>query len=306
MRFQHKDIISIRDFSKEELEYLIGLAHTIEGMENRHLLLTDRILATLFYEPSTRTKLSFESAMMRLGGRTLGFSDPKASSAAKGETLSDTIKMVEQYSDVIVIRHPWEGAARLAADIALVPVINAGDGANQHPTQTLLDLYTIMKSKGRLDKLTVAMVGDLKYGRTVHSLATALSHFSVSMVFVSPAQLRMPRDLLNELSAKRIEFSETDSLAPALETADILYMTRIQKERFPDAVEYEMVRGVYVLTKAMLSIAKPELRIMHPLPRVDEIHPSVDTTEHALYFEQAHNGVIMREALLALLLGRLA
>jgi aspartate carbamoyltransferase catalytic subunit len=306
MRFKHKDIISIRDLSKEELEYLLTLATRMEGMDQRHDLLKGRILATLFYEPSTRTKLSFESAMMRLGGRTMGFSDPKASSAAKGETLSDTMKMVEAYSDIVVIRHPLEGAARLAADSISIPVINAGDGANQHPTQTLLDLYTIMRSKGSLDKLTVAMVGDLKYGRTVHSLATALSHFSVKMIFVSPTQLGMPRDLLAELQEKRIAFQETDSLAPALEAADILYMTRIQKERFPDAVEYEKVRGVYVLTKAMLGKANPKLRIMHPLPRVDEIHPSVDATEHALYFEQAKNGVIMREALLALLLGRLA
>jgi aspartate carbamoyltransferase catalytic subunit len=304
MKFIHKDIISIRDFSKEEIEYLVALAGRLEGITDRHDLLKGRILATLFYEPSTRTKLSFESAMMRLGGRTLGFSDPKGSSAAKGESLFDTLKMVEAYSDIIVIRHPLEGAARLAADSVKVPVINAGDGANQHPTQTLLDLYTIVKSKGTLSGLKVAMVGDLKYGRTTHSLACALSHFGVSMIFVSPPSLRMPRDLLAELSLKNITYTETDSLTEALENADILYMTRIQKERFPDAIEYEKVRGVYVLTEKLLAQAKPELRIMHPLPRVDEIHPDVDSTSHALYFEQAKNGVVMREALLALLLGR--
>jgi len=304
-KFTKKDIISIRDFSKDELLYILGLAKKIENMKNKEDLLKGKILATLFFEPSTRTRLSFESVMMRLGGRIIGFADPKVSSATKGETLYDTIKMVESYADVIVIRHPVEGAAYRSAETAKVPVINAGDGANQHPTQTLLDLYTIMKSKGKLDNLTVAMVGDLKYGRTVHSLASALSHFKVKMIFVAPDSLKMPRDLLKELRNKKIKYSETRKLDDAIKKSDILYMTRIQKERFPDAVEYEKVRGVYVLTKDVLSDAKRGLKVMHPLPRVDEIDMDVDETEHAVYFEQAKNGVIIREALLALLLGKI-
>ncbi len=305
MGFDKKDIISIRDFSKKEILYMLESAKKIESMQGREKLLRGKILATLFYEPSTRTRLSFESAMLRLGGSTTGFSDPKGSSVAKGETLSDTIRIVEGYSDIIVIRHPVEGAARLAADTAHVPIINAGDGANQHPTQTLLDLYTILKSKGRLDGLTVAMVGDLKYGRTVHSLAHALSLFDTRMIFVAPESLGMPDDLLDELKGKGVDLTSTASLKDAIRSADILYMTRIQKERFPDIVEYEKVKGVYVLSSAMLSSAKKGLKVMHPLPRVDEISTDVDATENAVYFEQAKNGVTMREALLAILLGRL-
>jgi len=276
--------------------YLLGLAARMEKQDKE--LLRGKILSTLFYEPSTRTKLSFESAMMRLGGRIMGFADPKISSVAKGETLHDTIKMVESYSDIIAIRHPVEGAARLAAESARIPVINAGDGANQHPTQTLLDLYTIMKSKGSLDNLTVAMVGDLKYGRTVHSLAMALSHFKTRLVFVAPDSLKMPDGLLEELT---VPYVETSDINQALK-CDIVYMTRIQKERFPDAVEYGKVKGVYVLTNSMLEKAKKDMKIMHPLPRVDEIAEDVDSTENALYFEQAKNGVVMRQAVLALLL----
>jgi len=219
--------------------------------------------------------------------------------------LYDTIKMVESYCDIIAIRHPVEGAARLAADTADIPVVNAGDGANQHPTQTLLDLYSIMKSKGKLEDLTVAMVGDLKYGRTVHSLAYALSLFGSDMIFVSPKSLRMPGDLTAELAQNKIRFSEFEDMEPALKRADILYMTRIQKERFPDNVEYEKVKGVYVLSAKMLENAKKGLKVMHPLPRVGEISRSVDSTENALYFEQAKNGVIVREAVLAMLLGKI-
>lgn len=301
LEFNKKDIISIREFSKKELLYLIELAKKIESSDNSDLL-KGKILTTLFYEPSTRTKLSFESAMKRLGGKVIGFSNPKASSAAKGETLYDTTKMVEGYSDVIVIRHPVEGAARLVAESSNVPVINAGDGANQHPTQTLLDLFTIVKSKGKLDNLTITMVGDLKYGRTVHSLACALSHFDVKLIFVSPDILKMPKDLLDELT---VPYEETSDLQEAIDKSDIVYMTRIQKERFPDPIEYEKVKGVYVLKKKMLKNAKPDVKIMHPLPRVDEIATDVDSTENAIYFEQAHNGAIMRQALLALLLGEL-
>jgi aspartate carbamoyltransferase catalytic subunit len=302
MELTRKDIISIRELSKDEILHILDSAKKIEAMKDKELLLKGRILSTLFYEPSTRTKLSFESAMMRLGGMIMGFSDPEATSHAKGETLYDTIKMVESYSDIIVIRHPNDGAAKLAADTAKIPVINAGDGANQHPSQTLLDLYTIQKSKGRLDSLTVCIVGDLKYGRTAHSLAHALSHFNVNMIFVSPPNLRMPKDILAGL---KIKFKESDNLKDALKISDIIYMTRIQKERFPDPVEYEKVKGIYILTIEALKDAKKGLKIMHPLPRVDEISPDVDDTEHALYFEQAKNGVIIREALLALLLGKL-
>jgi aspartate carbamoyltransferase catalytic subunit len=302
MEFKKKDIISIKDFSKDELLYLLELAKSMEALNGKETLLTGKVLSTVFYEPSTRTRLSFESAMCRLGGSVIGFSDPKISSVAKGESLHDTIKMLESYSDIIALRHPVEGAARWAAESARVPVINAGDGANQHPTQTLLDLYTIQKEKGGLDGLTVAMVGDLKYGRTVHSLAAALSHFKSKLIFVAPDQLRMPKE---HLSGLKVEYQETKSLNMALKVADIVYMTRIQKERFPDPVEYEKVKGVYVLTKEMLEGCKDGLKVMHPLPRVGEISECVDGTPHSIYFEQAKNGVTMRQAILALLLGKI-
>jgi len=301
MKFNKKDIISIRDFSKEEIVYLLDLAKKMENLSGKEKLLAGKVLATVFYEPSTRTRLSFETAMLKLGGTVTGFSDPNASSVAKGETLYDTMKMLDGYIDIIVLRHPIEGAARRAAETADVPVINGGDGANQHPTQTLLDLYTIVKSKGKLDGLKVAMVGDLKYGRTVHSLAAALSHFNVKLIFVAPLSLKMPDDLLGELT---VSYIETDKLEDAMQ-ADVVYMTRIQKERFPDPIDYEKVKGVYVLSEKILQNAKKGLKVMHPLPRVDEIATDVDSTENAIYFEQAKNGVTMRQALLALLLGRL-
>lgn len=302
MEFKKKDIISIKDFSKDELLYLLDLAKRMETLKGKETMLSGKVLSTVFYEPSTRTRLSFESAMCRLGGSVIGFSDPKISSVAKGESLHDTVRMLEGYSDIIALRHPVEGAARWAAETANVPVINAGDGANQHPTQTLLDLYTIMKEKGTLDNLTIAMVGDLKYGRTVHSLAAALSHFKVKLIFVAPDQLRMPKEHLSDL---KVEYQETKSINIALKASDIVYMTRIQKERFPDPVEYEKVKGVYVLTKEMLTDVKQGLKVMHPLPRVGEISECVDGTEFSLYFEQARNGVIMRQAILALLLGKI-
>jgi aspartate carbamoyltransferase catalytic subunit len=283
----------------------LSLADRIHTANYSGDLLKGRILATLFYEPSTRTRLSFESAMMRLGGRIIGFSDPKASSVAKGENVYDTIKMVESYADIIAIRHPNDGAAALAAETAHIPVINAGDGANQHPTQTLLDLYTIQKSKGRLDGLKIGLCGDLKYGRTVHSLADAMAHFKSELIFISPPELQMPREQLKELSQKGVKFKETDDLVKAMKELDILYMTRIQKERFADMVEYEKVKGCYILDLNMLASARKDMRIMHPLPRVDEIHPEVDRTEHSLYFEQAKHGVTVRMALLAMLLGKI-
>ncbi len=296
-----KDIISIRDFSKKDIDYFLELSEKIENMDHSKLL-RGKVLCNLFYEPSTRTRLSFESAMYRMGGKVTGFSDPKKSSYAKGETIYDTIKMVESYSDIVAIRSPIEGAARKSGRVAKVPVINAGDGANQHPTQTLLDLYTIKKSKGDINGLTISMVGDLKYGRTVHSLACALAHYDVKLIFVSPESLKMPDDLLEELD---IAYEETDNLNDALERSDIIYMTRIQKERFPDPIEYEKVKGVYVIRKKMLDSCKKDMKIMHPLPRVDEISEDVDNTAHALYFEQAENGVTVRMALLAYLLGAL-
>jgi aspartate carbamoyltransferase catalytic subunit len=300
-----KDIVSIRKLSKEDILYILSLADRIHTANYSGDLLKGKILATLFYEPSTRTRLSFESAMMRLGGRIIGFSDPKISSVAKGETLYDTIKMVESYSDIIAIRHPSDGAAMLAAETAKIPVINAGDGANQHPTQTLLDLYTIMKAKGRLDGLKVGMCGDLKYGRTVHSLADAMAHFKSELVFISPPELQMPKEQLKELASRGVRFRETEDLQKAMKDLDILYMTRIQKERFADLVEYEKVKGCYVLDRSMLTAAKNDMKIMHPLPRVDEISTDVDDTPYQLYFEQAKNGVTVRMALLAMLLGKI-
>lgn len=296
-----ENIISIRDLSKKDILYILDLAKKVESSDCSSML-KGRILATLFYEPSTRTRLSFVTAMQRLGGQVTGFADPKKTSAAKGETLFDTIKMVESYSDIIAIRHPLEGAARLSSEAASIPVINAGDGANQHPTQTLLDLYTILKSKGSLDKLKVAMVGDLKYGRTVHSLACALSLFDTELSFVAPASLKMPNDLLADLT---VPYKETDDLIEGIKDADIIYMTRVQKERFPDPIDYERVKGVYVLDCQVLSHCKKDAKVMHPLPRVDEIAVEVDQTDHAIYFEQAANGVIVRQALLAMLLGEL-
>jgi aspartate carbamoyltransferase catalytic subunit len=300
-----KDLISVRGLGREDILYILSVADRIHTANYSGDLLKGKILATLFYEPSTRTRLSFESAMMRLGGRIIGFSDPKVSSVAKGESLYDTIKMVESYCDIIAIRHPADGAAALAAETAHIPVMNAGDGANQHPTQTLLDLYTILKAKGRLDGLKIGMCGDLKYGRTVHSLADAMAHFRSELIFISPPELQMPREQLRELTQKGVKWRETADLQKAMKELDILYMTRIQKERFADMVEYEKVRGCYILDKAALQSARKDMRIMHPLPRVDEIHPEVDETPFALYFEQAKHGVTIRMALLALLLGKI-
>jgi len=297
-----KDIISITDLTKDQILKILELSKKIEAMKGKEKLLAGKILATVFYEPSTRTRLSFESAMLRLGGQVLGFSDPKISSVVKGETLHDTVKMLEGYSDIIVVRHRIEGAARLAAESTPIPIINAGDGANQHPTQTLLDLYTIQKSKGKFDGLTVAMVGDLKYGRTVHSLACALSLFKTKLIFVAPDSLKMPEEFLKNLA---VPYIETGDMQDALKKADVVYMTRIQKERFPDPVDYEKVKGVYVLTRELLDSAKKEIKVMHPLPRVDEITKDVDETTNAIYFEQAKNGVTVRQALLAMLLGKL-
>ena len=304
MEFKNKDIISINDFSKEELLHILKVVKQIEQKPKNNLL-RGKILAALFFEPSTRTRLSFISAMEQLGGEIIGFSNANTTSIQKGESLWDTIKMTEQYADIIVIRHPLEGSARLAAEAASIPVINGGDGSNQHPTQTILDLYTIQKTKDKLEGLHVGLVGDLKYGRTVHSLVIALSHFNPTFYFIAPDELQIPENYLDELFQKKVKYFKTSDLNRFSKELDVLYVTRIQKERFPDPLEYEKFKGVYRIDEAFLRNVKKELKIMHPLPRIDEIDKSVDNTEHAAYFEQAANGIPVRKALLALVLGKM-
>ncbi|MBU1703875.1 MAG: aspartate carbamoyltransferase [Nanoarchaeota archaeon] len=303
MDFKGKDIISIRDFSKKDILHILEVAKNMEEKSDPNLL-SGKVMASLFFEPSTRTRLSFESAMNHLGGRVIGFADAGVTSASKGETLWDTIKMVEQYSDVIVQRHLIEGAARLAAEAALIPVINAGDGANQHPTQTLLDLYTMLKTKGKLEGLNIGLCGDLKYGRTIHSLAIAMMDFKTKLYFIAPDELQMPKVYLEELKEKGVEFVKAKRIEDVSKELDVLYMTRIQKERFADPIEYERLKGVYQIGLDLLDISKKDLKIMHPLPRVDEIKPELDKTPNAVYFEQAGNGLHVRKALLALVLGK--
>jgi len=306
--FRGMDVVSIRDFSREQIEYVLKLAEKMVPIargEERSVMLEGHVLGSLFYEPSTRTRLSFDAAMTRLGGRTLGFSEPKGSSVAKGETLADTIRMVDAYCDVIVLRHPQEGAARLAGHFASRPVINAGDGAGQHPTQTMLDLFTIRKEKKQVDGNHVVIVGDLKYGRTVHSLSEALALFGADLTFVAPPTLQIPKEHLKAIETTGRKPKITSSLEDAIKDADVLYVTRIQKERFPDLAEYQKVAGMYRIDLNMLKDVKKDLIIMHPLPRVDEISPEVDGTPYAKYFEQAFNGVPVRMALLGLVLGGL-
>lgn len=297
-----KDVISIRDFARHDIERVLLEAEKIEkNSEQFENLLHNKIMAALFFEPSTRTRLSFSSAMKKLGGRVIGFSNPEISSIKKGESLRDTIKTVENYSDIIVIRHPFEGSARFAADIADVPVINAGDGANQHPTQTLLDLYTIKKDHKRIDGLKIGMVGDLKYGRTVHSLATALTNFEgVKLRLISPSNLAMPGYILKKLKEGNLEYSETEELN--LNGLDVVYMTRIQQERFPDIEEYEKVRRTYILDLENTRLLCKDTTIMHPLPRVGEIDEGVDKLKQARYFNQVYSGIPVRMALLKLIL----
>ncbi len=294
-----KDLISITDFSKEEYLRIMELAADFEAEPNQDLL-KGKVVASLFFEPSTRTRLSFETAISRLGGRIVGFADPDSSSATKGETLHDTIKMVSNYADLIVMRHPLEGAARYAAEVSGIPVINAGDGANQHPTQTLLDMYSIVKTQGTLDNLNLFMVGDLKYGRTVHSLLQAMSEFENPIFnFIAPPNLQMPRGYKHHLEEKGIRYFEHEEFTDIISEADIIYMTRVQKERFADPIEYEKVKDVYILNNAMLENTKPNVRILHPLPRVNEISTDVDANEKAYYFDQARNGVFAREAIIS-------
>jgi len=264
-------------------------------------MLHGKMLATLFFEPSTRTRLSFEAAMHKLGGSAIGFAEAEIASVRKGENLADTVRVVENYADVIAVRHPLEGAARLAAEFAQVPIINAGSGGEEHPTQALLDLYTVWKELGRIDGLNIALVGDLRFGRTVHSLAYALSLYDVKLHLVSPELLRMRREVLDTIGG-RIKVTERTALED-LSKVDVLYVTRIQKERFPDAAEYAKVKGSYKIDLSLLKDAKKDMIILHPLPRVDEISPEVDTTPHARYFQQVWNGIVTRMALLALILG---
>jgi aspartate carbamoyltransferase catalytic subunit len=304
MEFKGRDIISLRDFSREEIDYVMEVAQTMERtVGTSSELLRGKILATLFFEPSTRTRLSFESAMQRLGGSSIGFAEAEMASVKKGENLADTMRVVESYADVIVVRHPLEGAARLAAEFASVPIINGGSGAEEHPTQALLDLYTIRKERGRIDGLNVALTGDLRYGRTVHSLAYALSLYEIKLFFVSPETLRMRREVLDTIKTK-IGVIERDRLEDVIEEVDVLYVTRIQKERFPEAAEYAKVKGSYKVDLNLLEKAKKNMIILHPLPRVDEIAPEVDATPHARYFQQVWNGIVMRMGLLALVLGK--
>lgn len=301
--FANRDIVSIRDFTREEIDYILEKAETMEPLaKSGSDMLHGRILATLFFEPSTRTRLSFEAAMHKLGGGIIGFAEPEAASIKKGETLADTVRVVENYSDVIVLRHPLEGAARFAAEYASIPVMNAGSGAEEHPTQAFLDLYTIRKEKGTIDGLNVAFIGDLRYGRTVHSLAYGLSNYDVKLHLISPNLLRMRRETLDEIKDK-IEVVDDTDLDEAIAELDVLYVTRIQKERFPDLGEYQKVSGSYMITIDILKRAKEDSIVLHPLPRVDEITTEVDMTPHAKYFNQVWNGVIVRMALLGLVLG---
>ncbi len=297
-----RSLVSIEDYTKEEILEVLQSASEFEKNPNRRLL-EGKVVASLFFEPSTRTRLSFETAINRLGGRIVGFSDSSSSSVTKGETLKDTIKMVDNYCDLIVMRHPIEGAARYASEVAKCPVLNAGDGANQHPSQTMLDLYSIYKTQGTLENLNIFMVGDLKYGRTVHSLLQAMSHFHPTFHFIAPKELQMPDGYKLHLKELNIPYYEHTELNEVINEADILYMTRVQRERFADPLEYEKVKNVYILRNAMLSGTRENMRILHPLPRVNEIDVDVDENPKAYYFEQARNGVFARQAIICKALG---
>lgn len=305
MKFKGHHIISMTSFSRDMIDSILETAERMEPIalgKQRSDLLTGKILAVLFFEPSTRTRMSFETAMYRLGGNVLNLGSVDASSIAKGETLADTIRVVDGYADAIVLRHPKEGAAQLAAEFSTIPILNAGDGAGHHPTQTLLDLYTI-KRESHLEGLKIALAGDLKYGRTVHSLCYALSLYGAEITLISPMELRMPEEIISDLEKRGAKVTESDTIEDAINEVDVIYMTRIQKERFPDPAEYEKVANRLKITPELLTDARPELRIMHPLPRVNEIDTEVDETAHACYFKQAFYGVPVRMALLALVLG---
>ncbi len=296
-----RSLVSITDYTKEEYIQILNFAEKFE--KNPVQKIADgKVVATLFFEPSTRTRLSFESAANKLGAKVIGFSEASNSSVSKGETLSDTIKTVANYSDLIIMRHPVEGSARYASEVSHVPVINAGDGANQHPTQCLLDLYTIRQTQGTLDNLNIALVGDLKYGRTVHSLVEAMCKFNATFHLVSPDELKLPRSVKQHIKDHHLEYHQYQDMMEVMEKVDILYMTRIQRERFQDQLEYERVKNIFVLSNSMLEKSKPNLKILHPLPRVNEISTDVDQNPKAYYFEQALNGVFVRQALIATIL----
>ncbi len=299
---KNKSLVSITDYNRDEILRILELAAYFEANPVQTLL-QGKVVATLFFEPSTRTRLSFETAINRLGGRVIGFSDANSTSASKGETLKDTIRIVSSYADLVVMRHPLEGSAKFASEQSRVPVINAGDGANQHPSQTLLDLYSIQKTQKTLDNLTISMVGDLKYGRTVHSLLMAMGHFNPTFNFIAPDELKMPNEYKRFCTKNKIKFTEKSDLNSVIDQSDILYMTRVQRERFQDPIEYEKVKNAYILRLSMLSNARPNLRVLHPLPRVNEINIDVDDSPMAYYFEQAENGVYTRMAIIASALG---
>ncbi|MEM3379122.1 MAG: aspartate carbamoyltransferase [Candidatus Bathyarchaeia archaeon] len=303
MEFKGRDIVSIEDFSREEINYILTVSKSMELLASKGSdMLKGKILATLFFEPSTRTRLSFEAAMLKLGGATIGFAEADVASVKKGETLADTVRAVENYADVIALRHPLDGAAKLAAEVSKVPILNAGSGSEEHPTQALMDLYTIQKEKGKIDGLKIALVGDLRYGRTVHSLAYALSLYDIKLYLISPESLKMRKEVIHAVE-KKISVVEGTDLEEVIPQIDVLYVTRIQKERFPDAAEYAKVKGTYKIDLKLLKNAKKDLIILHPLPRVDEIAAEVDATPQARYFQQVWNGLVVRMALLALVLG---
>lgn len=295
-------LVSINDLSKEEIFKVLDLAEEFEKNPSQKIM-DGKVVATLFFEPSTRTRLSFESAVNRLGGRVIGFSEASSTSVSKGESLKDTILTVANYSDLIVMRHPVEGSARFASEVSPVPIINAGDGANQHPTQTMLDLYSIRKTQGTLNNQKIVMVGDLKYGRTVHSLLMAMSQFNASFVFIAPKELQMPQEYKMYLKEAGLKYEEHTDLAENIKDADIVYMTRVQKERFSDPMDYEKVKNAYILRNHMLEGTKENMRVLHPLPRVNEINIDVDDSNKAYYFTQALNGVYARMAIMASILG---
>jgi aspartate carbamoyltransferase catalytic subunit len=303
LNFKGRDIISIEDFSREEINYILKSSHAMEPLAARSSdTLKGKILASLFFEPSTRTRLSFEAAMLKLGGSTIGFAEAEITSVRKGENLADTIRTVENYADIIALRHPLEGAAKLAAEFSKLPILNAGSGAEEHPTQALMDLYTLQKEKGKIDGLKIALVGDLRYGRTVHSLAYALSLYNIELYLISPETLRMRHEVIRAIKNK-VSIKEDTNLDNIIPQIDVLYVTRIQKERFPDPAEYAKVKGIYRIDLNTLKRAKKDLVILHPLPRIDEIAYEVDSTPQARYFQQVWNGIVVRMTLLALVLG---
>lgn len=306
MKFTNMDIISMKDFSRDMIDHILDTAEKLEPVargKERSDILQGLVLSLLFFEPSTRTRMSFESAMVRAGGSVLNMGSVEASSISKGETLADTIRVIDGYADAIVLRHPKEGSARMAAEYSSVPVINAGDGAGQHPTQTLLDLYTIRR-ESHLERIKIAIAGDLKYGRTAHSLCYALSLYGADITLVSPESLRMPEEIIEDLRSHNINVYQTSSMEEVISDIDVLYATRIQKERFPDPTEYQKVAASLKIVPQLLDEAKEGLKIMHPLPRINEIDPQIDETSHASYFRQSFYGVPVRMALLSLVMGR--